>query len=48
MNTSTHQRTLYSGIDLHKHSCYITTINDAGDTVQQNHLPCDRALMQNI
>lgn len=29
----------YSGIDLHKDNCFITTINDAGDVVAQERVP---------
>ncbi len=29
----------YSGIDLHKDNCFITTINDAGERVQQERVP---------
>ena len=28
----------YSGIDLHKDNCFITTINDAGGLVQQERV----------
>lgn len=41
MNGSTDARILYSGIDLHKRSCVVTTIDDSGDTVKQQTLPCD-------
>ena len=29
----------YSGIDLHKDNCFITTINDVGDVVKQERVP---------
>lgn len=29
----------YSGIDLHKDNCFITTINEAGELVQQERVP---------
>ncbi len=29
----------YSGIDLHKDNCFITTINDVGEVVQQERVP---------
>ena len=29
----------YSGIDLHKDNCLITTINDGGELVRQERLP---------
>lgn len=41
MNGSTSTRTLSSGIDLHKRSCLVTTIDDSGDTVKQPNLPCN-------
>jgi transposase len=39
-STHIHQEVpmFYSGIDLHKDNCFITTINDAGDLVQQERV----------
>ncbi len=36
---------LYSGIDLHKDNCMITTVNHAGEIVKQEKVPNDDALI---
>ena len=37
----------YSGIDLHKTNCFITTLNDQGNIVKQSKLPNEECILLN-